>query len=209
MRACFARCFNAARHWAIGSACLSNASPPSNSRSLMTSIIRSATSDWSGTFPCRSSYLAGILSLWLADDITLSARDDSGDFALQLFKYVQPLDDGDATANEMSDIINDWSFKSGHENHGKRPFAVHGNSGPGALDFTLGDFPIEQHHFRPMLRCQISRSRQICCHHEPVLIAEAELQVLDPLWIVICHQNRWLADDSWFTHINLLSKGRS
>src|ERR1043165_8661797 len=103
MRVCFTRRFNAARRSAIGSACLSNASPPSNSRSLMTSIIKSATSDSSGTFPCRSLFLAGILSQWLVDDIALSARDDPGDFALQLFQCVQPLDDGDATADEMRD----------------------------------------------------------------------------------------------------------
>ena len=45
---------------AIDRAWGSSRSPPSHSRSLITSSSRSTTSESSGTIPCRSSFLAGI-----------------------------------------------------------------------------------------------------------------------------------------------------
>src|SRR4051794_2559636 len=65
MPACLQRRFSSASRSAIGMTYGSSISPPSHSRSLITSSSTRATADLSGTIPCRSSFLAGI-SLFLA-----------------------------------------------------------------------------------------------------------------------------------------------
>src|SRR6185295_10791670 len=61
MPASFARHFRSAMRCAIGTALAASSSAPSNSRSLMTSIMSNATGEVSGTLPCRSRFLAGIV----------------------------------------------------------------------------------------------------------------------------------------------------
>src|SRR5918992_3369811 len=63
MPAAFARFLRAAIRRAIGSECSNSLSASTNSRSLMTSIRISATSESSGTLPWRSSFFAGIAPL--------------------------------------------------------------------------------------------------------------------------------------------------
>src|SRR5688572_20184064 len=63
IRALRARLFNADSRPAMGTAWRASRSPSGNSRSLITSISRSATGALSGTFPCRSGFLAGTFQL--------------------------------------------------------------------------------------------------------------------------------------------------
>src|SRR5581483_4713421 len=120
-----ARRFSAASRSAIGRACCSSASPPGNSRSLITSISRSATSAVSGALPCRSAFWAGVPAMPLTSPRhVVGARSRFLEQRLLLYDV--------AAERLVADLV---------EEHGQRVagHAVHHAGAPGRVDHAVVD----------------------------------------------------------------------